>query len=153
TRSEPGGVEALWKLVEPHTDSARWEETLRLLIASLKSTESRRLILERLTDQLTSHPTLQRASLMAGCFIDTIEEVEALADETAAASIASVLSSNDTVSLSKTAPRLIGALLKSESLREGMERRLQEILDTSTSPMDRCSVLLFSRRLGIALGW
>jgi energy-coupling factor transporter ATP-binding protein EcfA2 len=76
TISEKGGALALWKNIRDTTDADRWQETTRLLIASLQSPDTRAYLVDQLIRQGERSVTVNRCLLLMGCLIDGIEEAE-----------------------------------------------------------------------------
>jgi hypothetical protein len=66
----------LWNNVADKTDSDRWQETLRLLTALLRSRESRANLVGQLLEQCEQGRTAARVRLLLGLLSDSVEEAE-----------------------------------------------------------------------------
>ena len=63
TISEKGGALALWKNIRDTTDADRWQETTRLLVASLQSPDTRAYLVDQLLRQAADHTS-------SGCAVE-----------------------------------------------------------------------------------
>ena len=79
---EVGGVAAIWKLLESERRDANplWHEVIRLLAASLKKEEAQRYLLERILPVREDKDLRQRAIVLGGCLLDSIDAAEAMSD-------------------------------------------------------------------------
>jgi len=76
TLSEKGGAASLWGNIEGRTASDRWQETIRLTLASLRASDTREYLLMHLLHQAQCEPNIGRIELLLGCLSDGVEEVE-----------------------------------------------------------------------------
>ena len=81
TISEKGGVEALWKNIEGKVALDRWQEVIRLLVASLLAADTRATVIDRLIQLSKEMKAPALISLLLGCLLDSVEEAEVRAQE------------------------------------------------------------------------
>ncbi|MBX3223253.1 MAG: NACHT domain-containing protein [Labilithrix sp.] len=79
TISESGGAESLWRHIESVTGLDRWNETVRLLVASLRSDESKAVLIQHLLKQCEGLCTPERATLLLGLLVDRVEQAKVAA--------------------------------------------------------------------------
>jgi hypothetical protein len=89
TDGEKEGVPAIWNRIADQVENPRWREVIRLLVASLKSDESKRYFIDRLLDPAGGSRAVARALLVGGFLIDGIESAEERSEEILAQVLAS----------------------------------------------------------------
>jgi len=150
TQAEHGGSPALWDKIKNNTSSPRWEEAIRLLVASLRSEESRAYILDNLTTQFTQAPTPTRASLLLGCLIDGTDQAEARSELIIELAIATTVQCVDPTELPKLVSKLRLTKAKSAPLEKVIKRKISENLQNSESENQR-AVILTAATLGLPI--
>ncbi len=75
-KSRVGGAESLWGMIKHRIGDGRWEDTLRLLIASEDSGEMRTNLIDRVRAAAAERNSVERSQLLLGLLIDRIEEAE-----------------------------------------------------------------------------
>lgn len=81
TEGEAEGVSAIWGKIATEIENPKWREVIRLLVASLKSNESKRFFIDRLLEAIDGYGQVARSLLAGGFLIDGIEPAEERSSE------------------------------------------------------------------------
>ena len=73
---ETAGMGVIWELIEERCSDSRWHEVIRLLVGSLERTESQEYLLKRVLPKQGDNHYWQRALLVGGCLLDSIDAAE-----------------------------------------------------------------------------
>jgi hypothetical protein len=73
---ETGGVGVIWECIEDRCGDSRWHEVIRLLVGALERRESQDHMLRRIMPEQEDDDYVQRALLVGGCLIDSVDAAE-----------------------------------------------------------------------------
>ncbi|HVE72216.1 MAG TPA: NACHT domain-containing protein [Thermoanaerobaculia bacterium] len=132
TSSEKGGAEALWKAIANSTSSDRWQESIRLLVASLRSTDTRAFMVDAIIRQCEKDCKARRALLLLGCVIDAIDEAEERVADIIRLAARAVIESSDGVEIARLVNRLTSVVQRFPSAAASLDLagvQLRSLLD------------------------
>ena len=126
TAAEKDGASGIWKSIVSKIDSDRWQEPIRLLLASVRSGETRTYLLEQMSACGNEECSVERALLLLGCLVDSIEEAEQKTDALVAMAFSALVRTRDESSVW----RLSGRLRSLAQKNEAVVRKLSDVAAT-----------------------
>jgi energy-coupling factor transporter ATP-binding protein EcfA2 len=114
TTNETAGIKGIWGDIEEHCTDPRWHEVIRLLVAGLKSEESKKVIVDQVLNVESTDPFGAHARLLGGLLIDGIDQAELRRDEILRRVLCCAASLKDTNNLRSTLSNVSAWMSKEE---------------------------------------
>jgi hypothetical protein len=149
TISEKDGSTGLWNNLLDKIDLDRWEETIRLLMASLRSQETRRDVMDRLLDDSEQKNSLTRSSLMLGLLLDALEHDENETDRILFLALNLMAFTREAADFSVLRNRMRTLMRKDPEVIARIEKQAERLL-TQTQPNGRVAVPLTAYAVGLS---
>ncbi|WP_207809233.1 MULTISPECIES: NACHT domain-containing protein [unclassified Pseudomonas] len=149
---ETGGTASIWTELRGDLRNPRWREVVRLLVASLRSTQAQAYFVERLLEDGESKLTRDNSLLLLGLLRDAIEPAENHVDNIIANCFETLLKLKDSSDVNAIIQSFLHWLLKEDTNEKLCERVWHKVYN-SVSVADRTKMLLINAALVFPTEW
>jgi hypothetical protein len=152
TTNEKEGASGIWATIKDHCSDSRWNEVIRLLVASLRANESQQFLVERILFEEVGSNHVSKAQLLGGLLLDGVEPAEERYETIIEYVLRAASKADDAEPLRHLISILRACLAKDGSTGRAIESLLRALSRNANEDLTRTSLVLLESILNSGAG-